>query len=87
MELISCWAQAGTEQNTMDYTMGLLVIIAFLTIGLDFINGFHDMANAIATSVSTRAFTLHRAINRDTVINLVKIGRESPKPERRRLLL
>ncbi|HWL97433.1 MAG TPA: inorganic phosphate transporter, partial [Nocardioidaceae bacterium] len=39
--------------------MELAVVIAVIVIALvfDYTNGFHDAANAIATSVSTRALT------------------------------
>ena len=39
--------------------MELAIIIAVVVVALtfDFTNGFHDAANAIATSVSTRALT------------------------------
>jgi inorganic phosphate transporter, PiT family len=42
-------------------TFVLLVVLA-LAVTFDFINGFHDTANAIATSVSTRAIKPHWAI-------------------------
>ena len=35
----------------------LVVLVILLALGFDFTNGFHDAANAIATSVSTRALT------------------------------
>ncbi len=37
-------------------------IVIFLALAFDFINGFHDTANAIATSVSTRALKPRTAI-------------------------
>ena len=40
----------------------LLVIVVFLALAFDYINGFHDTANAIATSVSTRALSPKRAV-------------------------
>ena len=46
----------------------LLLIIA-LALSFDFINGFHDTANAIATAVSTRALTLRGAILLATCMN------------------
>ncbi|AWP29495.1 phosphate transporter [Paenibacillus vortex V453] len=46
----------------MDTTMVVLVIVVFLALAFDFINGFHDTANAIATSVSTRALKPRAAI-------------------------
>ncbi|MEK5061185.1 MULTISPECIES: inorganic phosphate transporter [unclassified Paenibacillus] len=46
----------------METTIWVLGIVIFLALAFDFINGFHDTANAIATSVSTRALTPRRAI-------------------------
>ena len=37
----------------------------------DFINGFHDTANAVATAVSTRALTPRRAILLAAVMNFI----------------
>ncbi|MFC3802220.1 anion permease [Cohnella sp. GCM10012308] len=54
----------------MDITI-LVVIIVILALGFDFINGFHDTANAIATSVSTRALKPRVAILLAAVMNLV----------------
>jgi len=55
----------------MDYTMWLVVVIVALALSFDFINGFHDTANAIATSVSTRALTPRRAIILASLMNLL----------------
>ncbi|MFC5530983.1 inorganic phosphate transporter [Cohnella yongneupensis] len=55
----------------MDYQTLLVVIIVLLALGFDFINGFHDTANAIATSVSTRALTPRRAIILASAMNLL----------------
>ncbi|WP_106768866.1 inorganic phosphate transporter [Paenibacillus faecalis] len=46
----------------MDTTLVILGIVVFLALLFDFINGFHDTANAIATSVSTRALKPRTAI-------------------------
>lgn len=40
----------------------LLIAVVVLALAFDYINGFHDTANAIATSVSTRALTPRRAV-------------------------
>ena len=48
----------------------LLVVVVFLALAFDYINGFHDTANAIATSVSTRALTPKRAVFLAAVFNL-----------------
>lgn len=42
--------------------MIVLGVVIFLALAFDFINGFHDTANAIATSVSTRALKPRVAI-------------------------
>ncbi|HEY9523323.1 MAG TPA: inorganic phosphate transporter [Thermopolyspora sp.] len=53
--------------------MELLGLIAFIAIALffDYTNGFHDAANAIATSVSTRALTPRVALAMAAVMNMV----------------
>ncbi|MDR3599989.1 MAG: inorganic phosphate transporter [Desulfosporosinus sp.] len=49
----------------------MLVIVVFLGLVFDYINGFHDTANAIATSVSTRALTPKQAVILASIFNLV----------------
>src|SRR5438876_5776645 len=48
----------------------LLVITVAVALGFDFTNGFHDTANAVATSVSTRALTPRMAVLIAAVANL-----------------
>ena len=50
------------------FTLVLLVVLG-LAIAFDYINGFHDTANAIATSVSTRALRPGWAIAMSAVAN------------------
>lgn len=40
----------------------LIIVVVLLALAFDYINGFHDTANAIATSVSTRALTPRFAV-------------------------
>lgn len=47
----------------------LLIVVVFFALAFDYINGFHDTANAIATSVSTRALTPKRAIVIAAILN------------------
>ncbi|MBE6100052.1 MAG: inorganic phosphate transporter [Anaerovibrio sp.] len=47
----------------------LIIIVIVLALAFDFINGFHDTANAIATSVSTRAISPSHAIMMAAVLN------------------
>ena len=44
--------------------MELLVIIIVLALIFDYINGFHDAANSIATIVSTKVLTPFQAVGR-----------------------
>ncbi len=48
-----------------------LICVIVLALGFDFINGFHDTANSIATSVSTRVLSPRRAILMSASLNLV----------------
>lgn len=48
-----------------------LIIIVILALLFDFINGFHDTANAIATSVSTRALSPRIAVFFAAILNFV----------------
>jgi PiT family inorganic phosphate transporter len=49
----------------------LIVAVIVVALGFDYTNGFHDAANAIATSVSTRALTPRAALIMAAVMNLV----------------
>jgi PiT family inorganic phosphate transporter len=49
----------------------LLVCVIILAAIFDFINGFHDTANAIATSVSTRVLSPKVAVSMSAVLNMV----------------
>ena len=45
-----------------DSALIVLIIIVILGLAFDFINGFHDTANAIATSVATRVLSPGQAL-------------------------
>ena len=49
----------------------MLIIVIALAISFDFINGFHDTANAIATTVATRVLPIRTAIIMAAVLNFV----------------
>lgn len=53
-----------------DFQFALFLVI-FLALAFDYINGFHDTANAIATSVSTRALTPRQAIWMAAALNFL----------------
>jgi PiT family inorganic phosphate transporter len=48
-----------------------LVVVVLVALGFAYTNGFHDSANAIATSISTRALTPRVALAMAGVMNLV----------------
>jgi PiT family inorganic phosphate transporter len=49
----------------------LIAIIVLLALAFDYTNGFHDTANAIATTVSTRALSPRRAVLMAGALNLI----------------
>jgi PiT family inorganic phosphate transporter len=55
----------------MPETAILLWITIAVAVAFDFTNGFHDTANAIATSISTRALSPHAAVGLAAVFNLI----------------
>src|ERR1700691_486847 len=46
----------------MDASLILVAIVVLVALSFDFINGFHDAANSIATIVATRVLTPHQAV-------------------------
>lgn len=55
----------------LNSTYIITIIIVILSLAFDFINGFHDTANAIASSVSTRALSPQKAILISACLNFV----------------
>ena len=51
--------------------MSLLIVIIFLALVFDYINGFHDAANSIATIVSTKVLTPFQAVLWAAFFNVV----------------
>ncbi|HVL96413.1 MAG TPA: inorganic phosphate transporter [Solirubrobacteraceae bacterium] len=49
----------------------VLVIVVATALAFDFTNGFHDTANAVATSISTRALAPKTAVSLAAVLNFV----------------
>lgn len=54
----------------MDAQLIAVIIVISIALAFDYTNGFHDAANAIATSVSTRALTPRVALVMAAVMNL-----------------
>src|SRR5262245_57183219 len=55
----------------MDSSLLLLVFIILIALTFDYINGFHDAANSIATVVSTRVLTPLQAVAWAALFNFV----------------
>ena len=55
----------------MDGVTAMLVLVVLLAVAFDYVNGFHDTANAIATSVATRALSPRHAIIMATAFNFI----------------
>jgi len=58
---------------TSSITLGVLAFLVFLALAFDFMNGFHDAANAIATVVSTRVMKPHTAVAMAAFCNIAAI--------------
>jgi inorganic phosphate transporter, PiT family len=55
----------------LDAGLTLIIVVVLLSLAFDFINGFHDTANAIATSISTKALSPRVAIVLAASMNLL----------------
>src|SRR5205085_8003203 len=55
----------------MTVTFGFVVLIIFVALVFDYINGFHDAANSIATVVSTRVLSPGMAVIWASFFNFV----------------
>ncbi len=51
--------------------MTLILVVLWVALIFEFINGFHDTANAIATTISTKVLPPRQAIILSTVFNLL----------------
>jgi len=59
------------EHATISF--GVLALLVFMALAFDFMNGFHDAANAIATVVSTRVMKPHTAVAMAAICNVAAI--------------
>ena len=54
-------------------SLAVVVVLVLVALAFDFMNGFHDAANSIATVVSTRVLKPHQAVVLATVFNFVAV--------------
>ncbi|WP_449691926.1 anion permease [Actinomadura rudentiformis] len=66
--LVMLMGAVGLRSDAQAAVLVLVVVVALI---FDYTNGFHDAANAIATSVSTRALTPRAALLMAALMNLV----------------
>ncbi|MBA9003126.1 PiT family inorganic phosphate transporter [Actinomadura cellulosilytica] len=71
LALVLAVVVAGAIGLRADQQMAVLVLVIVIALGFDYTNGFHDAANAIATSVSTRALTPRAALVMAALMNLL----------------
>jgi inorganic phosphate transporter, PiT family len=57
----------------MDFTLILVSIIILIALAFDFVNGFHDAANSIATVVATRVLSPKLAVLWAAVFNFIAV--------------
>ncbi len=55
----------------MDSSTIVVILVVIVALGFDFTNGFHDTANAMATSIATRALKPKVAVGIASVLNFV----------------
>ncbi|WP_182377832.1 inorganic phosphate transporter [Nocardioides sp. WS12] len=65
----------------MSLTLAIVIAVVVIALVFDYTNGFHDAANAIATSVSTRALTPRIALTLAAIMNFIGalLGQEVAK--------
>lgn len=52
-------------------TLGIIFLVIFIALAFEYINGFHDTANSIATIVGTKVLTPRQAIALAAITNLI----------------
>ncbi len=61
------------ELDSLNMSLGVIIFLVALALAFDFMNGFHDAANAIATVVSTRVLKPYQAVMMATFFNFIAI--------------
>src|SRR5690242_14432280 len=59
------------DDRFVDENTVVLVLVIVTALGFDFTNGFHDTANAMATSIATKALRPKAAVLLSGVLNLI----------------
>lgn len=61
----------GWKKSDVELALLLLIMVIVVVLVFDFTNGFHDTANAMATSIATGALTPRVAVALSAALNLV----------------
>src|SRR6266540_3913983 len=56
------WRARGATMTGAPIAFEMIVFLVIVALAFDFMNGFHDAANSIATVVSTRVLRPHYAV-------------------------
>ena len=59
--------------DTLPISFGVVVFLVLVALAFDFMNGFHDAANSIATVVSTRVLKPYQAVLLAAVFNFIAL--------------
>src|SRR5262247_2357576 len=59
--------------ETVSLSLSVVVLLVAVALAFDFMNGFHDAANSIATIVSTRVLKPHHAVIWAAVFNFAAL--------------
>ena len=62
---------SGSHDLRVSQEFLILVLVVIAALGFDFTNGFHDTANAMATSIATKALKPRTAVALAGILNLV----------------
>src|ERR1051325_4236174 len=62
---------SGRDYLHVTETSVILALVVVTALGFDFTNGFHDTANAMGTSIATRALKPKVAVALSGILNLV----------------
>ena len=63
--------RSATQDRVVTEALFILVIVVVTALAFDFTNGFHDTANAMATSIATGALKPKTAVILSAILNLV----------------
>ena len=63
----------GTQGNVTICRILLLFVALLIALGFEFVNGFHDTANAVATVIYTRSLPAHIAVVWSGMFNLIGV--------------